>query len=81
MNNRFDCVGFTKVYWQGKDILENGRFVKSKQSQDSAIELEVLREKAIFKREGFPPYPLFLNMELFVRPANMSWDPALEKDG
>ena len=55
--------------------------MKSKQSQDSAIELEVLREKAIFKREGFPPYPLFLNMELFVRPADMSWDPALEKDG
>lgn len=74
-------MGFTKVYWQGKDILENGQFVKSKQSQESAVGLEVLREKAIFKREGFPPHPLFLNMELFVRPANMSWAPTLEKDG
>ena len=51
-------MGFTKVYWQGKDILENGRFVKSKQSQDSTVELEVLREKTIFKREGFPPTPV-----------------------
>lgn len=50
-------MGFTQVCWQRKDILENGWFVKSKQSQDSTIGLDVLREKAIFKRECYFPPP------------------------
>lgn len=49
-------MGFYQNLLAGKDILENGRFVESKQSQDSTIGLEVL-ERSLFKKRGryFPP--------------------------